>query len=84
MIVSPAAERNLKATGRRDRRTYERVMATIRALVHDPRPPGARKLSGRESYLIRVGNFRVIYLLDDEELIVTVLGVGHRRDIYDR
>lgn len=84
MVVSPAAERNLKAIRRRDRRTYERVMAAIRALVHDPRPPGARKLSGRESYRIRVGDYRVIYLVDAEELIVTVLGVGHRREVYDR
>jgi mRNA interferase RelE/StbE len=74
----------LKALGRRHRRTYERVIAAIRELVHAPRPPGARKLSGRESYRIRIGDYRVIYLVDDEELIVTVLGVGHRREIYDR
>lgn len=49
MVVSPAGERNLKAIGWRDRRNYERVMAAIRALVHDPRPPGVRKLSGRKS-----------------------------------
>lgn len=74
----------MKAVGRRDRRTYERVMTAVRALVHDPRPPGARKLSGRESYRIRVGDYRVIYLVDTEERIVTILGVGHRREVYDR
>lgn len=84
MVVSPAGERNLKAIGRRDRRSHERVMAAIRALAQNPRPPGGRKLSGRESYRIRVGDYRVIYLVDDEERILTVLGVGHRRDVYDR
>ncbi|MDP8939669.1 MAG: type II toxin-antitoxin system RelE/ParE family toxin [Actinomycetota bacterium] len=74
----------MKAIGRRDRRNYERLMAAIRALVQDPRPPGVRKLSGRESYRVRVGDYRVIYLVDDEEQTLTVLGVGHRRDVYDR
>lgn len=84
MTVSPAAERNLKSVARRERRTYERVMVAIRDLARDQRPRGARKLSGRDSYRVRVGDYRVIYLVNDEERIVTVLGVGHRREVYDR
>jgi mRNA interferase RelE/StbE len=74
----------LKAVGRRDRRTYERVITAIRALIYEPRPPVARKLSGRESYRIRVGDYRVSYLVDVEERTVTIPGVGHGREVYDR
>ncbi len=57
-------------------------MAAIRTLADDPRPPGSRKLAGRDSYRIRAGDYRVIYLTDDGELVVTVLGVGHRKQVY--
>lgn len=57
-------------------------MDAIRALADDPRPLGSRKLVGRDSYRIRVGDYRVIYLMDDGEIVVTVLGVGHRREVY--
>ncbi len=82
MTISPAAERDLKRLARRDRQTYERVRAAIRALAEDPRPPGARKLAGRESYRVRVGDHRIIYLVDDAALVVTILGVRHRREVY--
>ena len=62
--------------------TYERVRNAIRALSQDPRPPGCLKLSGREGWRIRVGNYRVIYDIDDMQQTVTVLHVGHRRDVY--
>lgn len=58
------------------------MMDAIRALSDDPRPPDSRKLAGRDSYRTRVGDYRVIHLMDDGELVVTVLGVGHRREVY--
>jgi mRNA interferase RelE/StbE len=61
---------------------YERVRNAIRSLSQDPRPPGCLKLSGREGWRIRVGNYRVIYDIDDIHQTVTVLHIGHRRDIY--
>jgi mRNA interferase RelE/StbE len=61
---------------------YERVRDAIRALAQDPRPPGCLKLTGREGWRIRTGDYRVIYEIDDEQQAVTVLHVGHRRDVY--
>jgi mRNA interferase RelE/StbE len=61
---------------------YERVRDAIRALGQDPRPPGSRKLTGRDGWRIRVGEYRVIYEIDDTQPIVTVLHIGHRRDVY--
>lgn len=80
--MSPRAERDLKALARKNRRDYERLATAIRDLAHDHKPPGSRKLVGRESYKIRIGNYRVIYRIDDKELVVTVLVANHRRDVY--
>jgi mRNA interferase RelE/StbE len=61
---------------------YNRTRDAIRSLAETPRPAGCRKLSGREGWRIRVGEFRVVYEIDDQEQIVTITHVGHRRDIY--
>ena len=61
---------------------YESVRDAIGALAETPRPAGCRKLSGREGWRIRVGDYRIIYEIDDERQRVTVLHVGHRRDVY--
>jgi mRNA interferase RelE/StbE len=60
----------------------ERIAAAIHDLGEDPRPSGCRKLTGREGWRIRVGNFRVIYEIDDGQRLVTVLHIGNRRDVY--
>jgi mRNA interferase RelE/StbE len=61
---------------------YRRLVEAIRKLGEEPRPAGCRKLSGRDGWRIRVGDFRVIYEIDDVSRTVTVLSVGHRRDVY--
>lgn len=61
---------------------YGRLVQAIRELGPEPRPAGCRKLAGRDGWRIRVGDYRVIYEIDDERGTVTVLHVGHRRDIY--
>ena len=53
-------------------------------LADNPRPPGSIKLKGEDSYRIRVGDYRIIYTIQDDRLIVLVIEVGHRRDIYRR
>ncbi|PSR00552.1 MAG: type II toxin-antitoxin system mRNA interferase toxin, RelE/StbE family [Bacteroidetes bacterium QS_9_68_14] len=63
-------------------RDYERLQEAIWELGDDPKPHGSIKLSGRDGRRIRVGNYRVIYEIDDDAREVTVLDVGHRRDIY--
>lgn len=62
---------------------YPRVLDEIRNLACDPRPPGVRKLTAREGWRLRVGKYRVIYEIDDENRRITVLHIGHRRDVYN-
>lgn len=54
----------------------------MRGLANQPRPAGRHKLRGRDGWRIRVGNYRVIYEIDDQQSMVTVLHIGHRRDVY--
>lgn len=60
-----------------------RVLRRISLLANDPRPDGCKKLSGQERYRIRQGNYRVLYEIIDDRLIVVVVKVGNRRDVYE-
>lgn len=60
----------------------KRILERIEGLADEPRPAGTEKLSGREQYRIRQGVYRILYEIRDRELIVTVVKVGHRRDVY--
>jgi mRNA interferase RelE/StbE len=81
IVLSAPAERDLK---RLSASVFHRVMAAIRALAGNPRPPGCRKLqgSGHDDYRIRVGNYRVLYEVDDTARVVRIMRVRHRRDAY--
>jgi mRNA interferase RelE/StbE len=70
VFVSPAAVRT-------------RIDRAILGLAEDPRPPGARKLAGATSlWRIRVGRWRILYTIEDARLVVLVVAVGHRRQVY--
>ena len=71
-----------KELGQLSSPSFERVCDAIRSLAGNPRPPGCRRLVGREGWRIRVGDYRVIYEIVDPARTVLVLHVGHRRDIY--
>lgn len=58
------------------------VTETIQSLSEDPRPIGHTKLSGLPGYRVRVGVYRIIYEIKDDVLVVIVIGVGHRKDVY--
>jgi len=60
----------------------QRIRQAIQVLADDPRPPGCRKLKGRTDYRIRVGDYRVLYEIDDDTQTVIVWRVGHRRNVY--
>lgn len=62
----------------------ERILRRVEALADDPRPPGSEKLSGQERYRVRQGNYRILYEIVDDELVVTVVKIGHRRHVYRR
>ncbi len=61
---------------------YGRVRDAVAALADDPRPLGCKKLVGRDGWRIRAGDYRVIYEIDDAAEKITVLHIGHRRDVY--
>jgi len=58
------------------------IVQRIEALADDPRPNSCEKLSGQERYRVRQGHYRIIYEIIDEQLVVTVVKIGHRRDVY--
>lgn len=62
---------------------YSKIKKVIYALADNPRPQGYKKLKGREGYRIRVSNYRIIYDIFDETLLVDVINLGHRKDIYE-
>ncbi len=59
-----------------------RILKRIEALVDNPRPMGCEKLSGQERFRVRQGVYRIIYEILDEELVIVVVKVGHRREVY--
>lgn len=65
-----------------DRAQQQRIIVAIRELTVDPRPSGCKKLSGRSAYRIRVGSYRVIYEIHDGRLLVIVVTIGNRKDVY--
>ncbi len=61
---------------------YMRVRDAIRELAEEPRPNGSKKLVGRSGWRIRVGSYRVVYEINDANHAITIMHIGHRRDVY--
>jgi mRNA interferase RelE/StbE len=78
--VRPAAMRALRKL---DPEVRPRIQGAIALLAHDPRPPSARALRGRPGFRVRVGDYRVIYTIDDAVFVVVVVALGHRREVYE-
>lgn len=82
LTFRPAA---LRALRKLDRQITERIKAATEALQDDPRPPGAKMLTGSHGlWRIRIGDYRVVYTIDDQRRFVRVAAAGHRRDVYTR
>jgi mRNA interferase RelE/StbE len=64
------------------KKELNRILEKIESLSENPRPSGSQKLSGQERFRIRQGRYRIIYSIQDEELTVWVVKVGHRKDVY--
>ena len=62
----------------------KRIIERIDSLVEDPRGVGCEKLSGQERYRLRLGVYRIVYEIEDNRLVVTVVKIGHRGTVYDR
>lgn len=59
-----------------------RILKRIKSLVDNPRPPGCEKLTGQERYRLRQGRYRIVYSIQDNELTIWIVTIGHRKDIY--
>ena len=77
--VRPAAIRALRKL---DPDVRPRIEGAIALLAEDPRPPASRPLTGRPAYRVRVGEYRIIYTIQDDLLLVVVVALGHRREVY--
>ena len=80
LFIKPSAAKELEAIGRKSDRT--RIVDKIYTLKDSPRPPGCEKLTGHDRYRLRQGQFRILYVVDEDEHVVTVVKIGHRRDVY--
>ena len=78
--LRPAAVRALKQIDHQDR---DRIRGAIALLGEDPRPPGAKALRGRPGLRVRIGNYLIIYTVHENILVVAVITLGHRSDIYE-
>jgi len=74
----------LKQLEKLDEVLYLRISDKINNLEINPRPNGSIKLSEKEGYRIRVGNFRILYTINDDEKVIVVYHVSHRKDVYKR
>lgn len=83
IVFSRPAERDVRAI--RDRALLRRLSTAIQALADDPHPPNAGKLRGvGDIWRIRVGNWRICYAIEDDRLVILILTVARRGDVYDR
>jgi len=73
----------IKALQRISEPYYSNIMVAIDNLRDNPRPHGYKKLRGINAYRIRVGSYRVVYNVIDDKLVITILSIGHRKDVYE-
>ncbi len=79
VIFKKSVEKDFNVIPKKD---LKKILERIEALAEDPRPPGCEKLTGQQRYRLRQGRYRVLYSIQDDELTVWVVKVGHRKDIY--
>ncbi|HXD78701.1 MAG TPA: type II toxin-antitoxin system RelE/ParE family toxin [Puia sp.] len=80
VLILPSAQKQLSKL---PNAIASRIEDKLLELGHGPRPPGCKKLRGRDAWRIRIGDYRAIYEIDDGRLIVTVITIGHRREVYE-
>jgi len=79
VILQRPAEKELDAL---EASVHKRIVARLLALEDNPRPSGVKKLQGQESYRLRVGDYRILYTIDDKSKKIFIMAVGHRREVY--
>lgn len=79
IVFKQSVAKDLRPIPKKD---VQRILECINGLADDPRPVGVEKLGGDEKYRIRQGNYRILYVIEDDIITVTIVKVGHRRDVY--
>ncbi len=80
VVIKPSAKKELLAVS--NKKDRQRIVRRIAGLADNPRPPGCEKLSGYDRYRLRQGRYRIVYEVRDNDVLVVVVKIGHRRDIY--
>jgi mRNA interferase RelE/StbE len=79
IYIKPTAVKELQKSPKRD---VYKIIEKIRSLSSNPRPPGCEKLSADEKYRVRQGRYRIVYSIEDDQLVVFIIKSGHRKDVY--
>ena len=79
IFFKKSVEKDFKVIPKKD---LVKILERIKSLAEDPRPSGYEKLSGQQKYRLRQGRYRILYSVQDDELTIWVVKVGHRKDIY--
>lgn len=79
LFIKPSAAKEIEVLPKQDR---QKVVAKIDGLASNPRPVGCEKLSGQEQYRIRQGRYRILYTINDKEIVIVVVRVAHRKEAY--
>jgi mRNA interferase RelE/StbE len=80
LLIKPSAAKEIEAIpSKKDR---QRIVERILKLADNPRPPGCEKLSGQDKYRVRQGRYRIVHAIEDDDLLVCIVKVGHRKDVY--
>ena len=79
LVIKKSVAKDLRPIPKHD---LSRILKRIEALARDPRPEGSEKLSGLERYRVRQGSYRILYEIRDRELLIVVVKIGHRREVY--
>ena len=77
--IKKSAEKELRGLPKKN---LKQISSRIRALAANPRPVGCEKSSGRDWYRVRQGDYRIVYVIDDDELLVEIVKIGHRKEVY--
>ena len=81
IIIERSASKEIEKINRADQIL---ITQSILLLAENPRPNGCKKLKGRDAWRIRIGDYRVIYEIQDDILVITIVKVGHRQDVYKK
>ena len=79
ITFKPSVKKDLRGIPRHD---VERILNSIESLSENPLPQNARSLTGRDAFRLRVGRYRVIYAIDNEQVVILIIKIGHRGGVY--